>query len=56
MEEFMKKALMLATVASMIEQFNMGNIELLQNLGYKVDIAAKFYRWRNTRRKSLRGI
>ena len=38
----MKKALMLATVASMIEQFNMGNIELLQNLGYKVDIAANF--------------
>lgn len=38
----MKKALMLASVASMIEQFNMGNIEILQELGYEVQVAANF--------------
>ncbi len=38
----MKKALILASVASMIEQFNMNNIKLLQELGYQVDIATNF--------------
>lgn len=38
----MKKALMYASVASMIEQFNMNNIKLLQELGYKVDVACNF--------------
>lgn len=38
----MKKVLILASVASMIEQFNMNNIKLLQELGYKVDVAANF--------------
>lgn len=38
----MKKALMYASVASMIQQFNMNNISLLQNLGYKVDVACNF--------------
>jgi len=38
----MKKALMLASVASMIDQFNMPNIELLQSLGYKVHVACNF--------------
>lgn len=37
-----KKALMLASVASMIDQFNIPNIRLLQSLGYKVDTAADF--------------
>ena len=37
-----KKALMLASVASMIDQFNMSNIEILQSLGYKVDVLADF--------------
>ncbi len=37
-----KKALMLASVASMIDQFNMSNIELLQSLGYRVDVVADF--------------
>lgn len=37
-----KKALMLASVASMIDQFNMDNIQLLQNMGYKVDVVANF--------------
>ena len=38
----MKKALMYASVASMIQQFNMSNIALLQELGYKVDVACNF--------------
>jgi len=38
----MKKALIIASVASMIEQFNMSNIKLLQELGYKVDVATNF--------------
>lgn len=38
----MKRALMTATVSSMIGQFNMNNIKLLQELGYKVDIACNF--------------
>jgi len=38
----MKKALMYASVASMIQQFNMNNISLLQKLGYKVDVACNF--------------
>ncbi len=38
----MKKALMLASVASMIEQFNMNNIKILQQLGYEVEVAANF--------------
>ena len=37
-----KKALMLASVASMIDQFNIPNIQLLQSLGYKVDVVADF--------------
>lgn len=35
----MKRALMYASVASMIQQFNMENIRLLQQLGYEVDVA-----------------
>ena len=42
MEIGMKKALMLASVASMIEKFNMNNIEILENEGYIVDVAANF--------------
>ena len=37
-----KSMLMLASVASMIDQFNMNNIEILQKLGYKVDVACNF--------------
>lgn len=37
-----KKALILASVASMIDQFNMENIKLLQELGYQVEVAANF--------------
>lgn len=38
----MKKALMNASVASMIYKFNMTNIKLLEDLGYKVDVACNF--------------
>ena len=37
-----KKALVLASVASMIDQFNIPNIRILQSLGYKVDVVADF--------------
>ena len=36
------KALMLASVASMIVQFNIDNTNILSDLGYKVDVAANF--------------
>ena len=38
----MKKALIVASVASMIDQFNMRNIEILQELGYEVSVACNF--------------
>lgn len=38
----MKKALMMASVASMIDLFNMDNIETLKLLGYEVDVACNF--------------
>ncbi|WP_195855378.1 glycosyltransferase family 4 protein [Aerococcus sp. Group 2] len=38
----MKKALMYASVASMIDLFNMNNIKILQKLGYQVDVACNF--------------
>lgn len=38
----MKRALVLASVASMIDQFNMPNIKLLLELGYKVEVACNF--------------
>lgn len=37
-----KKALMVASVASMIEQFNMNNLDLLKTLGYEVHVACNF--------------
>lgn len=36
------KALVLASVASMIDQFNMNNIQILLDLGYEVEVAANF--------------
>ena len=38
----MKRALVLASVASMIDQFNMPNIKLLKDMGYEVDVATNF--------------
>lgn len=38
----MKKMLMVASVASMIGQFNLANIRLLQSMGYQVEVACDF--------------
>lgn len=38
----MKKVLIVASVASMIDQFNKDNIKLLKSLGYAVDVATNF--------------
>lgn len=38
----MKKALINASVASMIYKFNMDNIEILEKLGYQVEVACNF--------------
>lgn len=38
----MKKMLMLTSVASMIDQFNMSNISILLNMGYEVHVACNF--------------
>lgn len=38
----MKKILMIASVASMIDQFNMSNIDILKKQGYEVHVAANF--------------
>lgn len=38
----MKKAIIIASVASMIDQFNRDNINLLQELGYEVSVACNF--------------
>lgn len=37
------RALIVASTASMIDQFNMNNIALLQKLGYEVDVACNFF-------------
>lgn len=41
-ERIKPKVLMLATVASMIDLFNMDNIAILESLGYDVHVAANF--------------
>lgn len=38
----MKRALILASVASMIDQFNRDNIKILQDMGYVVEVACNF--------------
>ena len=38
----MKKALMIASMASMLDNFNRNNIELLLSMGYSVTLAANF--------------
>lgn len=42
-----KKVLIIAGTASMISQFNMLNIEVLQNKGYEVEIACDFFNGNN---------
>lgn len=38
----MKKALMIASMASMLDNFNSSNIEILDELGYEITLAANF--------------
>ena len=38
----MKKVLLVATVPSMIGQFNMNNIQLLKEMGYEIHVACNF--------------
>lgn len=38
----MKRALMIASMASMLDNFNVSNIEILQKLGYEMTLAANF--------------
>ncbi len=42
MSDSKKAVLMIASVASMIDQFNMPNIRLLQEMGYEVHVACNF--------------
>lgn len=51
-----KKVLMLASVASMIGQFNMSNIRLLQEIGYEVHVACNFLEGNTCDRKQVRKI
>ncbi len=48
-----KKVLMLASVASMIDQFNLPNIRLMQELGYEVHVACNFQKGNTCDRKKL---
>ncbi|MDO5399151.1 MAG: glycosyltransferase, partial [bacterium] len=52
----MKKALMLASVASMIDQFNMDNIKLLQEMGYEVDVVTNFEYGSTTSRERVNEV
>ncbi len=47
------RALILASVASMIDQFNMPNIKILQDAGYQVDVAANFETGSTTTRERV---
>lgn len=49
----MKKMLMLASVASMIDQFNMNNIDILQQLGVEVHVAANFVQGNSTSKTKI---
>ena len=48
------KALIIASVASMIDQFNMRNIEILKKLGYKVEVACNFEDGNTTNERRLK--
>lgn len=54
-----KRVLMVATVPSMIGQFNMNNINILLKMGYQVDVAADFRDnsvWPSERIQSFRNL
>lgn len=49
----MKKALLVTSVASMIQQFNMRNIELLLEMEYEVEVACNFERGNTCARERI---
>ena len=51
-----RKVLMLASVASMIDQFNLPNIRLLLGMGYEVHVACNFREGNTCDKKRLRGL
>ncbi len=51
-----KKVLMAASVASMIDQFNMPNIRLLLELGYEVHVACNFLEGNTCDRRRIRKL
>lgn len=51
-----KKVLMLASVASMISQFNMKNIRLLQDMGYQVHVVCNFIEGNTCDTKELKKL
>lgn len=50
------KILMLASVASMIDQFNMPNIRLLQKMGFEVHVACNFEQGNTCNAKRVRKL
>ncbi len=52
----MKNVLLLASVASMIQQFNMRNIELLLKMGYKVEVACNFEQGNTCAREQIENL
>lgn len=51
-----QKVLMLTSVASMIDQFNLPNIDLLQEMGYEVHVACNFKEGNTCSTKRLRKL
>ena len=49
-----KKVLLLASVASMIDQFNMGNIRMLLDMGYEVHVACNFVKGNTCDQRRIR--
>lgn len=54
--EVKMRALMLASVASMLDQFNRNNIQLLKKLGYQVDIACNFEEGNTSSQEQVRAF
>lgn len=49
----MKKALIYSSVASMIDQFNRDNIQILKKLGYEVEVACNFEKGNTINREQI---
>ena len=52
----MNNVLILASVASMIAQFNMSNIRLLKSMGYNVDVACNFQEGNNLSEEEIENL